>query len=89
MGIAEKRWTLAFRILYVSLIIFCFLFGTPVIGRMVADSVYRAICPYQSSSCFFLSYDMGLLYDAYHLPIVGALLTPMSFLMAFGPLLIM
>ena len=95
----QNRWNGVFGILLTSLIIFCLLFGTPIIGSFSADFLFEdALGCYVSSgifdnhstshTCLFYGWDVSDKVAAYSMPILSQFATPFSFILAFYDLLI-
>ena len=95
----KNRWNTVFTILLTSFIIFCVLFGAPLLGSYSADFLFEdALGCYVSSgmfdnhtashACMFYGLDVSDKVTAYSMPILSQFVTPYSFILAFYDLLI-
>jgi len=95
----KNRWNTVFGILLTSFIIFCLLFGAPIIGAFSADILFEDAlgCTVSSGifdnhdakyTCIFYGLDVSDKVAAYSTPILSQFMTPVSFILAFYDLLI-
>jgi hypothetical protein len=89
---AVNKWHWAFMICLIGFVVFCAFFGLPVVGNLVMRQVYSLLgCSFgfdYQPACIVMGYDIGPRFAGYGVIILGMLLTPVIFVMAFRELLI-
>jgi hypothetical protein len=89
---AVNKWHWAFLICLIGFVVFCALFGLPVVGTLVMRWVYSLLgCSFgfdYQPACIVMGHDIGPRFAGYGAVILGMLLTPLFFVIAFQELLI-
>ena len=75
-----------------ALVVFCVLFGLPIIGTLSMRVVYHWLgCQFgfdYQPACMVMGVDISKRVGAYGVPLLGMLLTPIIFIKAFWELLL-
>lgn len=87
-----NKWARALIVCVVGLVVFSALFGLPVVGTLVMREVYSLLgCRFgfdYQPACVVMGHDIGPRFAGYGTFILGMVLTPVIFVMAFRELLI-
>jgi hypothetical protein len=89
---AVNKWHRAFVVCLIGFVVFCALFGLPVVGNLVMFKVYSLLgCSFGFETqppCIVMGHDIGPRFSGYGVFLLGMALTPVFFVIAFWELLI-